>query len=331
MMTLEWDSTRSFAYEIILFVFCFFTIILNGLVLWVTATRSKRDRAIDSQLINLIATFDTFVAIILGGSQIYRWSSHQAHDNLENGIWCTLSAVLLNATSFIALGLTAQLSIIRYLAIVKGYAIKNYKSTVASISVIVFFVVLFIATRAIGVSRLMPSTLYCIPTTEPRATVGHTIYTLVIFLIIAPVILSIPVFYGLVSLHYYNLSVKMRMETDGLRKIAYFPHSRHIYYLFAFTFVYLLSLMPQLILLIVEAASDFKRDYIMDCVTLFLIFSGSLINPLFVLTLHPESRSKLVSLFKRDSMKERPVDIDVDRYRMHSGSQLVNESHFSTN
>ncbi|KAI9292500.1 hypothetical protein K502DRAFT_351958 [Neoconidiobolus thromboides FSU 785] len=151
-----------------------------------------------------------------------------------------------------------------------------------------------------GVSRLMPSGLICISSTENYDSIEHKIYATVVFVIIYPIALCIPIFYGLISIHYYKLNQRFKECSGSLRQRVAFYKSKHIACLFLFTMLYLICMFPEFIILVIEAASYYQRSYTVDCISFLLFYSGAVVNPLFVLTLLPDSRKKLVKLFKKE-------------------------------
>ncbi|KAI9290827.1 hypothetical protein K502DRAFT_353582 [Neoconidiobolus thromboides FSU 785] len=110
------------AFKIVVFCVALLAFTLNSLVIWITVTRDKRKRAIDSQLIGLIAFFDAFVSAFTIISQLIEWISTTPL-TFVYGDWCLISSMLFDSSVIVALGLASQLSIVRYLTIVKMRAL----------------------------------------------------------------------------------------------------------------------------------------------------------------------------------------------------------------
>ncbi|KAI9292490.1 hypothetical protein K502DRAFT_76636 [Neoconidiobolus thromboides FSU 785] len=297
-MQLAINTTFSLGFEIFLFIYSLLSITLNGLVLFITYKRSKTNKAIDGLLIQLISLFDIIIALFLTFTQLYRWITVKDSDAFEQSMVCTLSSIIFNSTIIVALSLTSQLSIIRYLAIVKSYSINNTKTKILSFFTIVLIISGFTVAHFFGTPKVMPSGLFCITAPIKLNRILFSIYGPTMLIVTFLIIMSIPVFYCMITLHYYYINQKLKAQVGDLRKVSSFYKSHHVLYLFLVSFCYILSLMPELILLIVETTTKFKRDYTIDSISLVLLFSETVINPLFVLTLHPDSRNELVALLK---------------------------------
>ncbi|KAI9292497.1 hypothetical protein K502DRAFT_351955 [Neoconidiobolus thromboides FSU 785] len=285
-------------FEIFMFIYSIFSIILNLLVLYIVNIENTRGKAVDAYLITWIAVFDILVALSLDVTQIAKWSLSTTPIEFQESAYCSLSSILYNGTAISAMALTAQLSVVRYLAIVKSYTISNVKTNFISLVIVLVTVVIFIITKIKGVSRLLPSGLLCISTTETHVSMEHTIYVTIMFIIIYPIVFSIPLFYGLISLHYFETNQRLRASSGSFSKSVAFYKSKHIAFLFVFTLLYMCSLLPEFIVLVIEAIDDYERSYVVDCICLFLLFSETILNPLFVITLHPDSRKRIISLFR---------------------------------
>ncbi|KAI9292498.1 hypothetical protein K502DRAFT_351956 [Neoconidiobolus thromboides FSU 785] len=292
----EYDTTLSF--EIIIFVYSIFSILLNLLVLYVVNIKSTQEKTVDVYLITWIAAFDILVALSLDITQIAKWSLSITSIEFEESVYCSLSSVVFNGTAIIAIALTAQLSIVRYLTIVKSYSISNVKSNLVSLLIASSIMAIFIINKVRGISRLMPSGLLCIVITKSNNSLERTIYATVMFTIIFPIVFCIPIFYGLISIYYYKSNQRFKEQSGSLRKRVAFYKSKHVAFLALFTALYICSLLPEFIVLMIQVIIKYERSYMMDYVLLFLLFSETVLNPLFVITLHPDSRRKIVSLFK---------------------------------
>ncbi|KAI9292493.1 family A G protein-coupled receptor-like protein [Neoconidiobolus thromboides FSU 785] len=296
-------------YEIIIFILCLASMVLNLLVLYITKHRYRTNKAIDTQLMILISVFDLLLVLFCLISQIIKWCYGANEKEFLTGPWCRVNAIAFNAIGILAVTLTAQLAAIRYLTIVKRYAINNMKSSIASIILVVIITLAFILSALQNSYRLMPSGMFCITISLEGNSITHIIYAACIFLLTIPSVLSIPIFYGLLSLHYYRLNQSLK-SSDCYDKGRSFFKSSYIVYLLLFTIAYLVSLLPEFILLIVEAFTDYQRTFALDCIIYFLFFSECAINPLFVITLHPETRNDVLALLKGTLASSHDREID---------------------
>ncbi|KAI9290829.1 hypothetical protein K502DRAFT_353584 [Neoconidiobolus thromboides FSU 785] len=294
----EDDVKFSLLLGVIVFIIGVASIILNGLVIYITNLKNNVKSKIDAQLIFLIAVFDSISSLFVVISQMIEWGSTSPL-SFRTSAWCHASSIIYDPSTIIALCLTSQLSIMRYLIIVKSYKISTVSSTIVSAIIISAILIIFTVTTVYGNSKLMPSALYCVPINKVIGSIGDLLFGVFCLITVVPNVFIIPICYTSISWYYQKITNNLNAEHIKVRRSFFQKYSSFIG-LVIFAFFYLLCILPELLVISFESTNSFVlSSHIMDCFSFALFYLITILNPLFVLTLHSESRNELLSLFTK--------------------------------
>ncbi|KAI0226312.1 hypothetical protein L0F63_003231 [Massospora cicadina] len=259
---------------------------LNGLVLS-GLLRRRTGWAIDVQLMFLIAVLDTMCGLFVMVLQISQ--NVRGETLIEYSGWCTLSVVMCEATVVSAVVLTAMLSLARYLAIVRGCSLRTGRWMVGGIVAIVIIWVVVYMVSLLDQPQAMPSMLYCFPLRSDFKSPGMMAYVLFLLLTLMPSLLVVGVCYCLLLIHLRRL---INYGEPALGR------GRLIIKIILIVAAYGLTLLPELCLLFKEATSMIPRTPGEDAFVTLLLFSITIVNAIFVLALHHETRRECRNLLK---------------------------------
>ncbi|KAI9290828.1 hypothetical protein K502DRAFT_353583 [Neoconidiobolus thromboides FSU 785] len=285
----------SLALAIIVFIIGIISIALNGLVVYISSSKNNIKYKIDYQLILLIAIFDIISSLFVLVSQTIEWNSSNPLD-FRTSSWCLLSSAIYVPATVAALCLTSQLAIMRYLVIVKSQKIST-KLNVAIFTILLCTIFSILVTTSVFQNlKLMPSGLYCIPVNKVTGSAGDIIFGIFGVILVASNFFIIPIAYLFISFHYKKVTESLNVIDK--RYLSFSQRYSSILGLVGFSFFYVICLLPELIMIAFESVnSPIINSHGMDSFAFIMFFLVTILNPLFVLTLHSESRSEILSLF----------------------------------
>ncbi|KXN68449.1 family A G protein-coupled receptor-like protein [Conidiobolus coronatus NRRL 28638] len=284
--------------ESVMFSISLTGLLFNGLVIYIMLFRHK-SKEIDIWFMTYIAIFDILLAITIIGSQISKMVTF--HEILFNNIWyCQYSGmfnILLTSTSIDGVGM---LSLIRALAIVKNITFK-------SVYWYILMILLFIANLIFGIFgvtnqafRVMESQSYCQPSFSKNRY--SKIYSIVIIGKMFLMLFILMVSYICISVKYCNLLSDMNNSKDSSsdllvgRKPLHVLQRAVITKLFGLVFMYMLCFLPELITLVYNISTKSERNPIADAISGSAMNFTIVVNSVFVLFYHEETRRILVNL-----------------------------------
>ncbi|KAJ9066897.1 hypothetical protein DSO57_1020681 [Entomophthora muscae] len=259
---------------------------LNGLVI-LALLRRGTGWAIDVQLMFLIGVLDTMCAMFVFVLQIAQKATGSLL--IDQPVWCTLSAIMCEATVVSAVVLAAMLSMARYLAIVRGRSLATGRWMLGGISaaVVVWLVVYVIS--LVDEPQAMPSKLYCFPLRLDFSAPRMLFFVLFLLIVLLPSLMVVGGCYSMLLLHLRRL-VSYGEPSAG--------RGRLFLKIILVLFSYCLALLPELALLFKEAASKVPRTPGEDATVTLLLFSLTIVNAVFVLALHHETRQECRNILK---------------------------------
>lgn len=266
-------------------------ICLNGLLLFIACLRRTRRWAIDAILIVAIGLFDAVVCLSLIASFGARsWLGAQVWD--AHGVWCKLTAICFSGATVVTLGFSGLLAVVRYLALVRAVRI-NTRLWLATTSVVMLVLIGFTVERGInGMLFVLPAGFYCTPQYygSDWATISFGLLNAFVFF---PAVAAIPFCYVKISLRYTRI-IQTMYDIDhldivkGLRK--------NTTCLVGILGGYTLCILPEVLHIVLSMAFKIKRTALSDGIVMLLMSYLSIINPLFALLLHDESRLEFLGM-----------------------------------
>lgn len=257
---------------------------LNGMLLAITA-RKKR-WVIDSTLIAVIACFDMLLCVFMACSVATRLIVGTSMLTVR-GSWCIASSIIFCGCTIVTLFFTALLSLVRYLVIVRGHRIRNARWTAASLVLLILLWAMFGISGAYSIRYLLPSGLYCTPqfySNEPMVKLfGYTIFFLLLFSLVV-----IPACYVGVTLHYRYILSQCE-DVNPLQPVT----AR----LTLIVVAYLLAILPETLHVALALTHIVQRTGTSDGIVMTLLFSVTLINALFALLMHEETKRDFLDFF----------------------------------
>lgn len=259
-------------FEVLVAVLGAVSVVLNAAVIACTAMRREAGWGIDGVLLVLIGGSDIASSLMMGVFQA----------SPRTDLWCFASSVAFCGSTLASLLLTAQLGLVRYLVIVRKWKLASRRWAIGGGVLIVVAWHLFTFATLLGQPLRMASRLYCIPAHRHHGSSGARVYldvTLSMFVFSLVLVVGV---YGFIGYHYYRRS----------------RNPRHMLKLVLIVTCYLVAIVPEFGLMLFNHVTDTHRSPLQDAVVVTLLFSTTLINALFVLIWHHETRQKLTDILR---------------------------------
>ncbi|KAI9296530.1 hypothetical protein K502DRAFT_167603 [Neoconidiobolus thromboides FSU 785] len=295
--------------DIVLFVIAILSFALNTVIAYLTLFNRNKFLAIDSILISIIAILDSIGSLFLIITQIIKWSI--GDEITTTSIFCNFSLLIFISATFISIIVTGILSLVRYLIIVKNYHISNKRFVIIiTISLVLLYSIICVAAFTTNLI-LMPSGIYCLP--GNRNTITIKFFNFMILFFVIPTVFLIPICYLLVLNHYRKLidSLNTGIETIAYKKSIKkrFFDSTILKFLIVIIF-YLICLCPEFILFLYTTFTQQPRLGLADGIVMLFLFSVTLVNGIFVVTLHEESKDSFLRFIgiKSNHTLNRSID-----------------------
>ncbi|KXN68454.1 hypothetical protein CONCODRAFT_18970 [Conidiobolus coronatus NRRL 28638] len=296
-----------------MFLISILGLLFNVLVVYIMLFR-HRSKQIDIVFMTIIAAVDILIALTVIVSQIAKWATF--HSILVNDWFCQYSGLiymLLTMTSIDGVGL---LSIIRSLAIANDIKIKSIYWYLI-MGVLLIFNIIFSGFGVVNkIMRIMPSQAYCQPSFSKNSF--SKVYSGVMvgkfFLMFVAIVIS----YICITIKYCKLmaefSAPKNLTSDYLvgERPALVFQKGVIVRLFILIFMYMLCFMPELVTLIYNISTRTERDPIADSVAGAAMNLTILVNSVFVLFYHEETRVILGSLLPSWIRRDKYISNDYD-------------------
>ncbi|KAJ9065337.1 hypothetical protein DSO57_1020695 [Entomophthora muscae] len=129
------SQTHVKAVDLIYLLLGVFSLLLNGIMVYVTLRQRRGSWAIDITLLLLIGVSDILAGLVAVVLQFWKLNSSYTAAYAGSN-WCYANAVLSHSTLLATITLTALLALVRYLTIVRGKSVSNRICTVAAMFLI---------------------------------------------------------------------------------------------------------------------------------------------------------------------------------------------------
>ncbi|KAJ9084933.1 hypothetical protein DSO57_1019109 [Entomophthora muscae] len=279
------DMHRNLVYDVLLFSIGPIGLLLNGLLLKLIASKRSRP-AIDCILLTIIAELDLLTSVYIIVSQVWKWLSGYSVVR-DASAWCYLSSSLGRMAKLASLDVTALLSLVRYVAIVRGANIVNRYWLAVAIMLIGVIAALFTVKSVFTIPTVAASGLYCFALHDFENPVFIAFHAILPLFAVPPLFI-IPTCYALVISHYRRILTQI---TDTL--------PRHLVYqsrgLLVITIAYALVIIPEYLIIVLCVYFKVEVSPDVDSMARILISSITIVNPLFALFLHEDTRKELFS------------------------------------
>ncbi|KAJ9070108.1 hypothetical protein DSO57_1026142 [Entomophthora muscae] len=255
----------------------------NAVLLQMTWLHRKVSQAIDTTLIQILATFDALSSLFMVVSIVTRWIvGEQILTN--DGTWCKVSAVMYAGATLVTLVFAALLGLARYLSIVRGWKLNTASASLAAYALVVFILTEFVYLVLRFRATVPPAGLYCQPRfweNHPSSRfVGVTSIVLLLF-----TLFTIPLSYLGITLYYHKVIRCM----GGFNKYEHVHRIRRsTNSLILITLAYSLASFPEFLLIGLSVAHVTPRTNLLDGIAILLLSSTTTINALFALLLHDD-------------------------------------------
>ncbi|KAI0243754.1 hypothetical protein L0F63_001021 [Massospora cicadina] len=272
--------------NILLFILGFVSILLNGVLLFLTFNR----KPIDIVLMAIIASLDLASAVCVFGGSIWKWASGYAVVQ-DGSVWCHINSLVGWSVSLSALNITALLSLVRYLAIVRGLQMRNPSIILVGVSIITCISLLFIVKQIMNKPLVFTSGMFCFAGWTD-GTLLSDVLSYAITVVALPPLIIIPLCYARV-IAYYTATVLRPAQGLGMKKV--YNHRRSLFIIMA---CYLVTLLPEYLQAFI--AITFKKELIawVDAICKILIFTVTIVNPIFAFLSHSKIRNDLICLIE---------------------------------
>ncbi|KAI9299179.1 hypothetical protein K502DRAFT_345332 [Neoconidiobolus thromboides FSU 785] len=276
--------------NVIIFIVSIIAIFLNTFLLFLNAKRLRFSWRSDKLLICLISVFDLLAALYIFILQVTKWSTGLTlKDDSE---WCQSSAIFFSACSFCALLLTSLLSVVRYTVIVKRIPFEPVLLYFVTGFTIVSSFAVFVVISQLHNIIPFPSGWYCLPLLAETNT-SSIIYAIYLSIVFVSTLVVLPVCYSLLALHYNKIIEEVYGTKSSKPPIAL---KRNIIRLIIILVAYYILIFPEMINVMLSMGFKIVRTATSDGLTLTLLFGTSILNPLFAMFLHDETREELYDL-----------------------------------
>lgn len=242
---------------------------------------------IDGGLMMLIATSD----LALGAFVVFSVSLRHADAARHAGFgMCLASSVVFNAATVVTPVLVAQLSMVRYLAIVRGQHVSRGYVGVSLLAMGLVWC-LFLWRGLTSPLVLLPSGIACTPRYWGRR-VADKLFGLPILAIALPSLVATPVCYYRIMAHYWAM-----LSFDGHgAQLAKRQLRRQASYIALFMVAYAVAFLPKLAHVLLTTAFAYRRTALADGLVMSLLFTITVTNALFTLLLHEDTRQVVSNL-----------------------------------
>ncbi|KAJ9069680.1 hypothetical protein DSO57_1016154 [Entomophthora muscae] len=276
--------------DVAILVVGFVAVVLNLLLLRILLGERL---AVDCGLMAIIGVLDLIVNVFMICSVVVRWSGYFLQESFS---LCLASAVTFNSASVLTPMLVAQLSYVRYLAIVRGKVLGKLW-IISSLAMVFSVWGMFIWRGLASELVLLPSGAYCTPLYWGFDITDQT-FGITVILLVFPSLLVTPICYYHIMAHY-----RTTISFDGIN--GYFAHrqlKRHSIHVVLVMVAYGMAFMPELIHVFLTIAFDVPRTAMSDAIVMTLLFSMTITNALFTLLLHEDTRLSFSNILNTSAL-----------------------------
>ncbi|KAJ9060879.1 hypothetical protein DSO57_1026291 [Entomophthora muscae] len=241
---------------------------------------------IDRGLMAAIGLFDIAMSGFIIYSVVMRWSGVLIQ---TGSAMCLVSSVLFNSATVLTPMFVAQLSMVRYLAIVRGVRM-GWKSLVFCLISLLLVWVIFLWRGLTSELVLLPSGMYCTPLYWGM-DISDKLFGSIILVVVIPSLIAIPFAYNRVMTHYRQIIPLSRLEGYIVQQQL----RRNTTFITITVIAYFMAFIPELVHVFLTIVFDVQRTALSDGIVMTLLFSITITNALFALLLHEETRRVLLS------------------------------------
>lgn len=253
---------------------------LNTLVLYMAAL-FRQEVAVDTVAMTLVAVLDLAACLFIAVAQCVRWCG--------GGVPCWVDLGLFATASFGSLGMTAMLSAVRYVSIVRGWRVDTRRGILGCLGVLGVLWGVVVVRGLVFPMALMPSQFYCMPV-PAYSHPGYVALDLVYSALLLPCPVVIVASYVRVTCHYRRLARPDDSPAMSWADQLAGYYRRVTLKLVLIVVAYFVAIVPEYLLSLLSLVSAFQRTYAQDAVAFLLMFSLAIVNPFFVIHLHEGSR-----------------------------------------
>ncbi|KAI0226205.1 hypothetical protein L0F63_004274, partial [Massospora cicadina] len=266
---------------ILLFILAFVSILLNGVLLFLTFNR----KPIDIILMAIIASLDLASAVCVFGGSIWKWASGYAVVQ-DGSVWCHINSLVGWSVSLSALNITALLSLVRYFAIVRGQQMRSPFIILAGILIIVSISLLFIVKQIMNKPAVFTSGMFCFAGWADGTFLSDALSYAILVVALPPLII-IPLCYSKVIACY---TATVLRPAHGLGEKDIYNQRRS---LFIIIICYLTALVPEYMQAFISVGFKMELVAWVDAICKILIFTVTIVNPTFAFLSHSQIRNDL--------------------------------------
>ncbi|KAJ9081401.1 hypothetical protein DSO57_1014919 [Entomophthora muscae] len=270
--------------DIVLFVLAIGSIFVNVVLLSFT----YNCKPIDTVLISIIACLDLLSAVCICGGSIWKWASGYAVLQ-DNSVWCHVNSLVGWSMTLSALNITALLSLVRYLAIVRGMQLWNQYILLLAVGIIFAITFLFGLKQHVNVPLVFPSGMYCAAVWSDDRPISLYLSIIAVVISLVPVFI-IPLCYARVTAFYSQ--VVLHRDQEYIPKKLY----RRRNFLVLFTAFYIAMILPEFLQAFISITFKLKMQPWSDATCKILVFLVTYVNPAFAFHSHDEIKTNILTL-----------------------------------
>ncbi|KAI9293219.1 hypothetical protein K502DRAFT_366923 [Neoconidiobolus thromboides FSU 785] len=312
------DLATSLVVDIIMFLLSFVAIGCSGLVFYISIFRNGI-RGADFLPIIIMCTLDSLMGISWIVFDFMKWISNYEIMHDEN-IACQIQAVISLGVLEASIDCATILAILRFVVIILQVKINKIYFNIATVAMVSLSITLAIVSGSYKSGRVMPTNSYCelITLADIPFNIFYSKWLLVrIFLL--PIVIA--VCYGGILIKYINLLRNLKLlkysyyvdqnfdnanntksYTEPVRNIK-----RSITALAIGIVAYIIVFAPSYITNIVQDITNAdNREVWVDAIVVISIMSIILINPIFALLVHDETKVEMEHLFGKWKLSSSP-------------------------
>ncbi|KAI9293220.1 hypothetical protein K502DRAFT_366924 [Neoconidiobolus thromboides FSU 785] len=309
------DLGISLSIDIIMFLLSFVALGCSGLVFYISIFRNGM-RGADFLPIIIMCTLDSFMGISWIVFDFMKWISNYEIIKDEN-IACQIQAVISLGVLEASIDCATILAILRFVVIVFQIKINKKYFNIITVVMVSLSLSLAITSGSYKSGRLMPTNSYCELITLEKIPF-NTFYSkwLLVRILLLPSIIILC--YSGILIKYINIYrnlkyIKFDIPMDQTRSSNSISDARlyvesmdsvrrSIIYLFIGIIAYALVFAPSYVTNVVQEITQAdNREIWVDAIVILSIMSIILINPVFALLVHDETKVEMHRIF--DSWK----------------------------
>ncbi|KAJ9088412.1 hypothetical protein DSO57_1023435 [Entomophthora muscae] len=256
-------------------------IVISLLICYIGVFRNCT-RGVDMILLVVMSLLDSGMGMMWLSLLLTKWAV--GHDILQIEYVCNFQAMLYIFMIESSSDCAVILSLLRFGVIVQGWRVRRWLWLMVVVFVLVTSLAFSVAATSYNLNQIMPNGSYCEPVTTKDIPFSIFYrYWLLGRIIISPIIISIC--YASITIRYYTFITG-----------ASLPILRSLPRLLVGCVAYAVCFLPTIFTSLYQVVSKKSVSADIDCVVFLSALSIIIINPLFAVLVHDETKREFVSL-----------------------------------